>query len=222
VALVKHQTFTTTEAAFLAGVDSRSFVRRPPLAPPIDRHTTDYNVSERNTRGADRRHANIRTRQVPASRAQRTQTAQRRAKAVQMRLEGAAHKDITRALEAAVTQQHKAVEILRQEELMRLDRLWVEVWAVLKREHVTVSNGKLVRGEDGHPLRDDGPVLQSVDRLVRILERRAKYLGLDAPQKHEVLTLDAIDRAIQELNAELGGAEVGEATGVAEAEAAQG
>lgn len=175
---------------------------------------------------------------MPASRAQRAATAERRAKAVQLKIEGAdyatiaaelgysdqaaAHKDITRALEAAVTQQHKAVEILRQEELMRLDLLWVEVWAVLKREHVTVSNGRLVRGEDGRPLRDDGPILQAVDRLQRILERRAKYLGLDAPTKHEVLTLDAIDRAIQELNAELGEAAAGEATGVAEAEAAQG
>ncbi|MCW6003890.1 hypothetical protein K1W54_04740 [Micromonospora sp. CPCC 205371] len=175
---------------------------------------------------------------MPASRAQRTQTAERRAKAVQMRLEGAdyptiaatlgysdqaaAHKDITRAMEAAVTRQHSAVEVLRQEELMRLDLLWAEVWAVLKREHVTVSNGRLVRGEDGHPLRDDGPVLAAVDRLVRILERRAKYLGLDAPQKHEVLTLDAIDRAIQELNAELGETAAGEASGVAEAEAAEG
>jgi hypothetical protein len=136
--------------------------------------------------------------------------------------QAAAHKDITRALESAVTRQHKAVELLRQEELMRLDLLWVEVWQVLKREHVTVSNGRLVRGDDGEPLRDDGPVLAAVDRLVKILERRAKYLGLDAPQKHEVLTLDAIDRAIQELNAELGEAAASEAAGVAEAEAPQG
>jgi hypothetical protein len=136
--------------------------------------------------------------------------------------QGAAHKDITRAMEAAVTRQHGAVELLRQEELMRLDLLWAEVWQVMKREHVTVSNGRLVRGEDGKPLRDDAPVLAAVDRLVRILERRAKYLGLDAPTKHEVFTLDAIDRAIQELNAELGETAVGEAAGVAEAEAPQG
>jgi hypothetical protein len=175
---------------------------------------------------------------MPASRAQRTQTAERRARAVQMRLEGAdypaiaaelgysdqaaAHKDITRALESAVTRQHKAVELLRQEELMRLDLLWVEVWKVLKRDHVTVSNGRLVRDDRGQPLRDDGPVLAAVDRLVRILERRAKYLGLDAPTKHEVWTLDAIDRAIQELNAELGEAAASEAPGAAEAEASQG
>lgn len=175
---------------------------------------------------------------MPRGSAQRVATAKRRAEAVQMRIAGAtyeqiaealgysgrnaAYVDITRALEASVTEQHRAAEVLRQEELMRLDVLWVEVWAVLKREHVTVSNGRLVRGDDGQPLRDDGPVLQAVDRLLRILERRAKYLGLDAPTKHEVLTLDAIDRAIQELNAELGEAAAGEATTVAEAEAAEG
>lgn len=175
---------------------------------------------------------------MPRGQARSTAVAQRRAQAVQMRLAGAtyetiaeqlgysgrdaAYKDITRALEASVTEQHRATEILRQEELMRLDLLWVEVWAVMKRDHVTVSNGRLVRGDDGEPLRDDGPVLQAVDRLVRILERRAKYLGLDAPQKHEVLTLDAIDRAIQELNAELGEAAAGEAANAAEVEAAEG
>jgi hypothetical protein len=175
---------------------------------------------------------------MPRGAAQRVATAQRRTQAVQMRLEGAtyeaiaealgysgrnaAYADINRALEASVTEQRRAAEVLRQEELLRLDLLWSKVWEVLAREHVTVSNGRLVRGDNGQPLRDDGPVLQAVDRLLRIMERRTKYLGLDAPTKHEVLTLDAIDRAIQELNAELGGDEADPVAGTAPAGGAEG
>jgi hypothetical protein len=33
----------------------------------------------------------------------------------------------------------------------------------------------------GETLADDGPVLQAIDRLIRISERRAKLRGLDAP-----------------------------------------
>lgn len=48
-------------------------------------------------------------------------------------------------------------------------------------------------------------------------ERKAKLLGLDAPTKHEVVTLDAIDREIARLAAELDAADF--AVGVEAAEA---
>lgn len=48
-------------------------------------------------------------------------------------------------------------------------------------------------------------------------ERKAKLLGLDAPTKHEVVTLDAIDREIARLSAELSAADV--AVGVEATEA---
>ena len=97
--------------------------------------------------------------------------------------EGAAHDGVARALAAAV--QEPATE-LRQLELDRLDRMYQAVLGVLEREHVTVSNGRIVRGEDDKAILDDGPVLNAVDRLLRIQERRAKLLGLDAPAKQEL------------------------------------
>lgn len=167
---------------------------------------------------------------MPASKAQRTKTAVRRAKAVEMRTRGsswqeiaddlgyvnrsAACADVTRALEAAVVEQNRNIDLMRQEELRAYDQLLVEAWAVLEREHVTVSHGRIIRDEEtGEKLLDDGPVLQAIDRVVRIRERRAKLLGLDAPQRHEVVSLDAVDAEIRRLTAELGGsAEAGEAT----------
>lgn len=145
---------------------------------------------------------------MPASRAQRAATAERRAKAVAMRLAGldfqtiadrlgysdraAAHKDITRAMEANVQEMHRNADVLRQEELDRLNRLQAGLWPA---------------AAAGDP--------KAVQAVLGIIDRRCKLLGLDAPIRHEVVTLDAIDNAIQQLTAELGRTEAGEAAGVA-------
>ena len=53
--------------------------------------------------------------------------------------------------------------MVRSLELARLDEMLLGLW------------GKASRGE-----------LQSVDRVLKILERRARYLGLDAPQRQSL------------------------------------
>lgn len=169
---------------------------------------------------------------MSASRAQRAATAERRSKAVAMRLtgasfeaiagelgynsRGAACQDIGRALEAHVAEQARSVEAYREEELQRLDLLLVEAWTILKRAHVTVSHGRVIRDEEtGQALLDDGPVLAAIDRILKIQERRSKFLGLDAPTRVEAITLDAIDVEIARLVAELEADQAGEASGVA-------
>lgn len=112
-----------------------------------------------------------------------------------------AHKAVARALKAIVEEPATAVRAL---ELERLDRMYEAVVAVLEREHVTVSGGNVVRRQvgqerddvgalvlagDGQPIpiyediMDDAPVLQAVDRLLKIQARRAALLGLDAETK---------------------------------------
>jgi hypothetical protein len=147
----------------------------------------------------------------------------------------AARRAVERALVATVTE--PAAEV-RQLELARLDEMYRAALAVLERQHLTVSHGKVVhtggvpviddRGNvtwvGGEPLLDDAPVLQAIDRMIRIMERRAKLLGLDAPTKVEVITLDAIEAEIRRLNDELGesdGVDLGsvdDAAGVAPAQ----
>lgn len=116
----------------------------------------------------------------------------------------AARKAVERGLAEVI--EEPAAE-LRTLELERLDRLTAVCWEVLEREHVTVSHGHVVRREVGierdaagaivfdgagkpipiyEDLLDDGPSLQAVDRLLRIQQRRAALLGLDAPQKQEI------------------------------------
>lgn len=112
-----------------------------------------------------------------------------------------ARKAVQRALVATVAEPAEEVRALQLEQL---DRLALAAWAVLERAHVTVSHGKIILDEADQPLLDDGPVLAAIDRLLKIQERRAKLLGLDAPARHEVVSLDALDAEIERLSAELG------------------
>lgn len=165
---------------------------------------------------------------MPASRAKRADTAQRRRQAIDMRMAGASYQqiadelgyssrgaacqDVTRALETAVVEQARSVEAYREEELQRLDALLAEAWAILKRQHVTVSHGRLIYDDrTGEPLLDDGPTLAAIDRILKIQERRAKFLGLDAPTRHEVVSVDVIDAEITRLAAELERNQAGQA-----------
>lgn len=135
-----------------------------------------------------------------------------------------AHEAVQRALVEAVREPADEVRAL---ELARLDALLAHAWAVLERYHVTVQQGRLVLDPDGDPIPDDGPVLAAIDRVLKIQDRRARYLGLDAPVRHEVLTLDAVDAEIARLTRELGGRDVldarpGQAGAAAPAEDAPG
>ncbi|WP_327358454.1 hypothetical protein [Streptomyces sp. NBC_01304] len=112
---------------------------------------------------------------MAASKAQQAKTAKRRALAVDMRLAGkqfqtiadtlgyaspaAAHMDIKRALEANRKQVEQAAEELRSVEAMRLDQLQEAVW------------GTALKGE-----------VKAVEVALKVIDRRVKLFGLDAPQ----------------------------------------
>lgn len=145
-------------------------------------------------------------------------TAERRARAVELRRLGKTFLEIGddlgvtasrayriyQAALAAIPAQH--LDEHRAEELQRLDYLTGKAFEVLHRHHITVSNGRVVMVEDADgastPVEDDAPVLQAIDRVLKISERRSKLLGLDAPVRAEV-TIDSIDAQIAELTAQL-------------------
>lgn len=87
-------------------------------------------------------------------------------------------------------------------ELVKLDLYEAAVLEVLRANHVYVSDGRIIRDNDpdATPLLDYRPVLMAVDRGLRISERRARLLGLDAPTKQQihVLTEDVVDAALRE------------------------
>jgi hypothetical protein len=114
---------------------------------------------------------------------------------------GNAHRAVQTALSSTV---REGADELRELALIELDEMAREGWAVLRREHILVSGGRVVK-QDGQPVPDDGPVLAALDRLLKIAERRVRLLGLDAAVKSrvEVITADMIEAEITRLEAEL-------------------
>lgn len=107
------------------------------------------------------------------------------------------HQVVQRARKRAV------VEIsadMRKDEVARLDMLWIEAVRQLRMDHVLVQHGKIIEG-----VTDEGAKLAALDRCIRIMERRAKTLGLDEPTKVrvETITTDDLDAKIAQLEAEV-------------------
>lgn len=134
---------------------------------------------------------------------------------------GKAHEAVQRAFADIPSED---IEEARRLDLERIDRLIEHAWGVLERLHVVVSDGRIVgrkigverdetgveiRGADGktipvyEDILDDAPTLQAIDRIERLIARRGKILGYEAPARHEVITIDAIDREIAVLRAQL-------------------
>jgi hypothetical protein len=116
-----------------------------------------------------------------------------------------AQKAVERAMATAVRETTEAAKTLL---LADLNALKKEAWGVLEATHITVSHGQVVRieGPDGEkvPIPDDGPVLNAIDRIVRIDAEIAKIYGAYAPTRSEVLTMDAVEAEIVRLEAEVG------------------
>jgi hypothetical protein len=81
----------------------------------------------------------------------------------------------------------------RDDQLARIAVLREVVADIVHTRHVTISNGHVIseitgRDDDGKPIygdpyEDDAPTLAAIDRMVKLDEREAKLLGLDAEQK---------------------------------------
>lgn len=105
-----------------------------------------------------------------------------------------------------------------KEAVAELDMARAEVMKVLEAKHYLVRERGLVYlsdDEDAEPLADDKPVLEAVDRLIKIAERRARLLGSDAPTKAriEVRSVDSLDNAISGLLAEMDARDAGRSAG---------
>lgn len=121
---------------------------------------------------------------------ERVHAAENRKKAVELRVQGAsfaaigralgvsammAHKYITKELKELAIDTRESTDQLRQMELLRLDRMELALWdqAINDKEY------------------------GAVDRVLRIMERRAKLMGLDAPATiNKNITITEQDRIL--------------------------
>ena len=130
-------------------------------------------------------------------------------------------KAVERAIGSSIRETTDEAKLLLLADLNEAKR---EAWAVLRRRHLAVSNGRVVRhfvgverDDDGierldpdgktipvfEDVEDDGPVLGAIDRITRIDQEIAKILGAYAPVRAEVITMDAIEAEIRKLEAEV-------------------
>lgn len=116
-------------------------------------------------------------------------------KALQLKLAGASYPEIAKTLEISISTAHGDVQRalkdiprdeaaqMRQEESLRLDRLHRELWK--------------------EAINDDVSLIQRLplfDRLLKLADRRARLLGIDAPQSIEVSGVDLdLDAAVAAL-----------------------
>lgn len=130
---------------------------------------------------------------MPASKAQRAQTAERRKKAITLRLagmdwqsiadqlgystRGAACTDVARALEVNLAEQTQAADTLREVESLRLDRLQAAAWPAA------------VKGD-----------LKAIDTVLKVIDRRVKLQGLDMPLRAELSGPDGGPMQLQHAN----------------------
>lgn len=130
---------------------------------------------------------------MPPSKAQKAQTAERRRKAITLRLagmdwqsiadqlgyadRGAACKDVNRALEANLAEQSQAADTLREVETLRLDRLQAAAWP------------SAVKGD-----------LKAIETVLKVIDRRVKLQGLDMPLRAELSGPDGGPMQLQHAN----------------------
>lgn len=116
------------------------------------------------------------------------------------------------AVRRGLADQHQEnADEVRRMELDRLDDIARGFWRVFGTRHYVVSAGKgevvMDPTDPQHtkPLVDDGPVIQAGLALIKIMERRSRYLGLDAPARTrvEVITQDMVEAQIIALEAQL-------------------
>jgi hypothetical protein len=123
---------------------------------------------------------------------------------------GDAYHAVQRAIADVLPEPAEALLFIELErldaELERLNGYEEKVREVLNAPHITVSNGRvIVRPGTEEPMPDDGPVLQAIDRLLKIDEarrrngeRRAKLTGIEAAIK-----VDATVREVTQQDLEL-------------------
>jgi hypothetical protein len=84
------------------------------------------------------------------------------------------------------------------DEAALLDELYAHAVDVLERDHVTVSQGRIMKDVDGTPLLDDGPKLAAIRELRAIRESYRKLYGIDQPSRVSV-DAESLGREIGEL-----------------------
>lgn len=121
---------------------------------------------------------------------------------------GCSHTEVGRLIMDEIAEKVEVPrEAVRIKMLDEIDRMILQCEAILAADIYIVNHGKVIKDDEGNPLIDHEAKLKVMDRLLRMLERRAKLLGVDMPvlveQTHRTVTRmdDSIASLIAEMDA---------------------
>ena len=78
---------------------------------------------------------------------------------------------------------------VRDIEMARLDEMFRLVWDDLFTFHYKVDHGKIIVDADGNPVEDRAQINDAIKTLLKIQDRRAKYLGVDMPTRRTIAVI---------------------------------
>jgi hypothetical protein len=96
---------------------------------------------------------------------------------------------VQRAIEDVPKEATKDLIALELEKLDRLDRKYLEI---MDKPHPYVSASGRVVIHNGEILIDDRPTMEAIAGLVRVADRRARLLGLNAPTRADITSIASL------------------------------
>lgn len=102
--------------------------------------------------------------------------------------------DIHRALKIYRQRADHAIEERITAQALRFAEIRRRLYGIIAQTHYVLHAGEIVRDEDGHPLRDDGPVLAALAQLQALEDRQARLEGTYQREKLDI----ALGRRVDE------------------------
>lgn len=102
--------------------------------------------------------------------------------------------DISRALKVYKQRTDYAIEERITAQSLRFAEIRRRLYAILATRHYVLHSGEIVRGEDGQPLQDHGPVLAALAQLQALEDRQARLEGTYQREKLDI----ALSRRVED------------------------
>lgn len=105
--------------------------------------------------------------------------------------------DIHRALKDYRKRNDKEIEERVAAQVLRFDDLRRNLYGIMARRHLVVNQGKIMKDDEGNPLRDDGPVIAAISQLIQLEDRQARVEGTYAREKIDLALETRVENEAQ-------------------------
>jgi hypothetical protein len=102
--------------------------------------------------------------------------------------------DIHRALKAYRKRVDQGLEEKLAAATLRLNDIRRQLYRIIASDHYVLANGKIVKDDEGRPLKDNAPVLAALAQLRALEEQQARLEGTNAREKIDI----ALERRVDE------------------------